>query len=250
LTHPPRHSRSTKSFPFHQVIPAKAGIFFYNPSLRCVAVALCDDDSVTARTAFNLIPWALVMLRLALGPLLLRGAVTAWPGKLLVAMLAAGLLSDIFDGVIARRLHVATPALRQADTIVDLVFWIFVACAAEIHSGGFIKDHAWLLGALLAAELANQLLSLLRFRRTSATHAYAAKLWGLTLFFGFACLLTRTPAAVFINFVLVFGIAVNLEGLAIIALAKERPVDVKSILSLLAARRRVITAPPTSSRTQ
>ncbi len=175
-------------------------------------------------------------MRLILGPLILLGAVAGWHGQALVAMLAAGLLSDIFDGVIARHLGIATAALRQADSIVDVIFWMFVAAVAEICSHGFIAGHIWLLGGLLAAELANQILSLIKFHLTSATHAYAAKLWGLMLFFGFACLLTRTPAPAFINFVLIFGIAVDLEGLAIIALSKERPVDVKSIFTLLAKR--------------
>jgi phosphatidylglycerophosphate synthase len=40
---------------------------------------------------------------------------------LLVACLAAGWLSDVLDGVLARGLEVVTPWLRRYDSAVDMV---------------------------------------------------------------------------------------------------------------------------------
>jgi CDP-diacylglycerol--glycerol-3-phosphate 3-phosphatidyltransferase len=175
------------------------------------------------------VPPSLIVLRLALGPMLILGAFLAWPGWALVAMLAAGVLSDTFDGIIARRIGVATARLRQADSAADVVFWVCTALAAERHTGGFIMRHAGWLICLGLSEAACYGLSFLRFGRPPATHSYAAKCWALLLFVAFAALLAGAPAGVFVNFVLAFGILVNAESCAIIALSKAYPVDVKSI---------------------
>jgi len=178
----------------------------------------------------NLLPPSLIALRVVLGPLIILGAIQSWPGVLLVTMLTAGTLSDIFDGIIARRLGTATQHLRQADSAADVVFWVCVISAAQ-HRTGFIALHAWWLAAVALSEAACYALSFLRFHRPPAVHSYAAKLWGLLLFAGFASLLDGAPRAAFINFVLGFGILVDAEACAIIALSKEYPVDQKSIFS-------------------
>jgi len=177
------------------------------------------------------LPSALIAVRVALGPLIILGAKQNWPGPVLVTMLAAGTISDIFDGIIARCLGTATPRLRQADSAADVVFWVCVIIAAEFCSGGFLFRHAWWLAGLAFSEAACYALSFLRFRRPPATHSYAAKLWGLLLFLGFATLLAGAPSSSFINFILGFGILANAESCAIIARAKTYPVDVKSMLS-------------------
>jgi CDP-diacylglycerol--glycerol-3-phosphate 3-phosphatidyltransferase len=179
----------------------------------------------------KLLPPSLIALRVALGPLIILGAIQSWPGALMVAMLTAGTLSDIFDGIIARRLGTATPRLRQADSAADLLFWVCVIIATELQTGGFLFRHAWGLAALALSEAACYAISFRRFHRPPATHSYAAKLWGLLLFAGFAALLAGAPSPIFINLILAFGILVNAESFTIIARAKTYPVDVKSIFS-------------------
>ena len=183
------------------------------------------------------VPPALVALRVALGPLILLGVARQWSGATLVAALAAGVLSDIFDGIIARRLGTATPALRQADSAADVVFWLCVLFATDERNGGFLMRHAALLGAFLLSELICQAVSFARFRRPLATHTYAAKLWGLLLFAGFAMLLMPVRADGYADFTFAFGIAVNVEVFAIIVLSHDRPIDMPSLLTLLRQRR-------------
>jgi CDP-diacylglycerol--glycerol-3-phosphate 3-phosphatidyltransferase len=177
------------------------------------------------------LPAGLVYLRAALGPVMILGAAQSWPGGVMLTLLTAGLLSDIFDGIIARRLGTATPRLRQADSAADVVFWVCVFAATEVHTSGFLHRHTWWLAGLACSETACYALSFLRFHRPPATHSYAAKLWGLLLFLGFAALLSSAPSPAFINLILGFGILVNAESCAILALAKTYPVDVKSIFS-------------------
>jgi CDP-diacylglycerol--glycerol-3-phosphate 3-phosphatidyltransferase len=179
----------------------------------------------------NRVPALLVLLRLGLGPAILGGAVS-WPGWGLVAMLTAGVISDIFDGIIARRLGVATPALRQADSAVDVLFWVRVFGAVWRRVPGLLWQHALVIGAFLAMEVACQVLCLARFRRLVATHTYAAKSWGLVLFAGFAVLLFA-PNGLTIILMCLYGIAVDIEIFGILVLAARYPIDIPSIRVLL-----------------
>jgi len=72
------------------------------------------------------LPWALVLFRLSLGP----GIV--WLGRkfpvpaLIVGCIVLALVSDIFDGVLARRWLCDTPRLRRWDTLADTAFYLGV----------------------------------------------------------------------------------------------------------------------------
>jgi CDP-diacylglycerol--glycerol-3-phosphate 3-phosphatidyltransferase len=182
------------------------------------------------------VPSGLVGLRVSLGPLLILGAWKIWPGPWMVMMLSIGVISDIFDGIIARRIGVATAILRQADSAADVVFWICAAAAVEIGSPGFILKHAWLLGLLLLSEILVWIISFGKFKRPPATHAYLAKFWGLMLFVAFVLLLSRTGAGIFVDFVLALGILSNIDASLIIAFSKTYPVDVKSLILVFRAR--------------
>ena len=50
--------------------------------------------------------------------------------------MVAAFLSDVLDGVIARRTGTATPALRYADTIVDTIFYVAAAVALGVAVPG------------------------------------------------------------------------------------------------------------------
>ena len=177
------------------------------------------------------IPWSLVMMRLGLGPLIIAGSEAGWSKPLLAGAIIIGVASDIFDGIIARRLGVATPELRRADSLVDLVFWLSVLAAAQ-HLFDFATRHLILIGLLLASEAGCQIVSITRFGRPPATHSYAAKLWGLVLTAGFAAIFLGRDSGLTGSAMLLFGLLVNLEVIAIMLLSKQQPIDVPSILAL------------------
>ena len=70
-----------------------------------------------------ILPYALIATRLALGPLILFGVTQDWDATTLVA----------------RRLGIATPALRQADSAADVVFWLFVLAAAQLRTNAIFQ---------------------------------------------------------------------------------------------------------------
>src|ERR1700761_4270401 len=89
--------------------------------------------------------WALAVLGvLALG----------WTGHgtALAVLILLATLSDIFDGIAARRLGVSTPALRRADSIVDLVFWLATIAALFFLRPVAMRANWAVIACAIAAE--------------------------------------------------------------------------------------------------
>ena len=69
--------------------------------------------------AMRALPALLIALRGTLGAVLLALGLSGRTGWPFARLLIAGLLSDIFDGVLARRLGVASARLRLTDSVTD-----------------------------------------------------------------------------------------------------------------------------------
>jgi len=86
------------------------------------------------------IPSSLLLLRFVLGPLLLVSAFDCKEGHKdtpfgcpwFVIGFTAAFLSDVFDGIIARRLRVDTEKLREYDGWVDTWFYCWILVSAWI----------------------------------------------------------------------------------------------------------------------
>lgn len=129
----------------------------------------------------NWLPWSLIAFRLGMGPLLLLDARDGATGWAFIAGLGVAILSDILDGIMARRAGSATVRLRRLDSLVDSIFFLFVAAAAGVAHGGVLLAHGTLVAAMLALWLLSQLPALIKFGQAAAYHAYSAKAAGLAL---------------------------------------------------------------------
>lgn len=130
------------------------------------------------------LPLALVLFRGILGPLAL---LVAWlgidsTGILLSIVVVVGLLSDVFDGVLARRLGVSSDQLRIWDSRADVVFFVSLVAALAIRSPSLWVPLGLFFVGIAVLELAVHLISLLRFRRQSSTHHYLSKAFSILLF--------------------------------------------------------------------
>jgi phosphatidylglycerophosphate synthase len=130
------------------------------------------------------LPLALVYGRLGLGLLVL--ALCPLPPtpalrQLLATLLVVGLLTDVFDGILARRLDVATARLRRLDSSVDLVFWLCLLGATIRMCPQFLPAYARPIGLVLGAEVLTYVVSYGRFGREIALHTLFSKAWALLL---------------------------------------------------------------------
>ena len=189
------------------------------------------------RTARLALPWTLCLSRFVLGPLLVWLAGSGPRPWLFLSLLLAGLLSDIFDGITARKLGVASVALRVWDSRADLVFWLCTAAAVWRAHPEILRAHAGWISALLASEASTYLVGLLRFGKPMSTHALLAKVFGLSLFAALTAALSFGVAGVPLFVCITLGLAANAEIVAIAFILPAWQADVPTWRQALRIRR-------------
>lgn len=201
-----------------------------------------SDDAAEPFTTRQRWGWnvalALTLLRLALAPVLVVMLWARFPGWTFAAVLVLGFVSDVYDGVVARRFHAATPFLRRLDSAVDIVFYLAVAYATwRLHPDALRAVKWWVL-SIIAGEAGNHVVALKKFGREPSYHAWTAKLWGLLLFLSLLLLLA-TGSGAMLPFAIAAGLLAQLEVLAITAVLPEWRHDVKSLWHARRERRDV-----------
>ena len=189
--------------------------------------------------ALRQLPLALMYARFALGLVLLA---LAWLGvahfaALAVVLISAGLLTDIFDGIVARQLGVSTEKLRRLDSTIDQVFWASVVGATWLACPWFFRQHAAQLLALLALEALTYAVCYLKFRKEIATHSWAAKAWVLVSFAALLQLVSSCDAGGLFEVSFYLGVLSRLEIVAIILLLRQWANDVPTAWHAVQLRR-------------
>lgn len=185
------------------------------------------------------IPLILILSRLVMGFVIVGLAVfqitnfKTW----IVILLTLGLLTDIFDGIIARSLGIATQQIRRLDSSVDQVFFIAAAVAAYLICPFFFNEHAVMLIVLLSVEALTYVVSFLKFKKEIATHSWGAKLWTLILFATLIQLVLQCQSGVLFAICFWLGVLTRLEIIAIILILRTWTNDVPSVYHALALRR-------------
>ncbi|PSB02046.1 CDP-alcohol phosphatidyltransferase family protein [Merismopedia glauca] len=128
------------------------------------------------------LPQLLVVLRFGIAPLLLTDALDGRTTIWFILGYIIAFFSDIFDGIIARRLGVSTVGLRQADSIADVCLYISIAICVWLVHPEIIIDFKTPLLIAIAAQLILYAISLIKFRKPPSFHTYTAKAWGISLF--------------------------------------------------------------------
>ncbi|MEO7043101.1 MAG: CDP-alcohol phosphatidyltransferase family protein [Gemmatimonadaceae bacterium] len=183
------------------------------------------------------LPVALTATRAVLAPLLLLLAF-AWPNETVFGVvLVLALISDVLDGVIARKLGVATPGLRRFDSVTDSVFYLCAVVASwHVHETQ-LREFLIPLVILLLLELARYTFDYIKFRREASYHMWSSRAWGAALFVGFFSLLALGQGGWPIALAIYLGIVADVEGLAISVVLKKWQTDVPTIFRALQLRR-------------
>ncbi len=149
------------------------------------------------------IPSLLVGMRFTIAPLLVFDALDHKTSYLFIIGYVIAVLSDIFDGIIARRLKVSTTQLRQADSWADICLYLCVAISTWLVYPQVIINFRLPLLSVIAIQLILFAISLIKFQKFPSFHTYTAKAWGLTLLvatvglFGFSYANTLWLAIIF-----------------------------------------------------
>ncbi len=184
------------------------------------------------------IPIALIYSRLLIGlTIILLSALRInhyeWVA---IILLTIGLLTDIFDGIIARQLHISTITLRRLDSTIDQIFFICFAVATYMQCPDFFKTNIVKLLMLLGLEGLTYLVCFLKFKKEIATHSIGAKIWTLFLFATLVQIIAQCQSVVLFNIFFWLGVVTRAEIMGIVLILKNWTNDVPSIYHAIQLR--------------
>ena len=182
------------------------------------------------------VPLSLTIARALIAPVVVLGALYHPSPTLFAGCLIFALVSDVFDGIIARRLGIATPRLRRMDSVADTIFYVSALFAAWHLHAAELRRHLAPIVVLLLLEMARYAFDYLKFRREASYHMWSSKFWGLTLFFAFFMLLARNTGGWPLSLAIYAGIAADIEGFAISLILRAWRADVPSFVHAMRLR--------------
>jgi CDP-diacylglycerol--glycerol-3-phosphate 3-phosphatidyltransferase len=176
-------------------------------------------------------------VRAVAGPLLLACAFAGSGGAVLAALVFVAFVTDVFDGIVARRLGIATETLRRADTVADASFYVCATATLLLRFPEAVRAHVVGIGALVLLELARLALERAKYGRIAAYHMWSAKAWGIALWLGFSEVFLTGRAGALFESAIVVGILADLEGLAASVLLTKWRHDVPTLWHALEIER-------------
>jgi phosphatidylglycerophosphate synthase len=188
------------------------------------------------------IPWIMAAARAAMGPVLIAGAACSWNGAALAGVVVSALVSDIYDGVLARRWGCDTAGVRLFDSMADTVFYLCTAFALWMSEPQLWRSYGGLLVALLLLEALRFAYDFAKFGKPASYHSYLAKSWGLVMAVAVVGVFALDRSNVLVPTALVLGILCNVEGMAMSLVMPVWRKDVKTLAEAWRIRREVLKA--------
>jgi CDP-diacylglycerol--glycerol-3-phosphate 3-phosphatidyltransferase len=186
------------------------------------------------------IPWIMAAGRAGLGPVLIAGTACSWSGFALAGMVVGALVSDIYDGVLARRWRCDTAGVRLFDSMADTVFYLCTAAALWVSEPQLWRSYGGLLVVLLGMEAVRFGVDFAKFGKPASYHSYLAKLWGLVMAAVVIGVFALDRSNVLVPAALVLGIFCNVEGLVMSVMMPVWRKDVKTLAEAWRIRKEVI----------
>lgn len=176
------------------------------------------------------LPIALIVFRLLLAPIILVLAyfVGESAKTVIVVLMYLGLISDILDGIIARKQNISSEKLRRMDSQTDMIFWLSIGFATWMLYPKLIADNSLVIWIILGMEIACYLISLIKFKKETCTHAFLSKLWGITLLIAFTSLIGFNHAGIPFQLAIIMGLVSHLDRILITLILPKWTHDIPS----------------------
>ncbi|WP_334078456.1 CDP-alcohol phosphatidyltransferase family protein [Microbulbifer sp. M83] len=200
-------------------------------------------DLPTARASTGMpgyqaiLPWALVALRGLLAPLSIVITWLQFPPSIWLGQFAMAIISDIYDGRLARRWCTASPALRRADSMVDTFYALACLCCFCIAAPQVMLAHLPGILSLLALDAVRAIIDWRRFGKRASYHAWSMKLFGLSIIPAGILVMTSGQPHWTLWLSIVIGLYAQLEALSMSLILPRWTHDVKHTGAALAIRR-------------
>ena len=181
------------------------------------------------RQIHMVVPLAMTTIRIILAPFILFWAGNGRAGLPYVLCLITAFVTDYFDGVVARKLGVASATVRRYDSAADVIFYVAAFLAVWLVYPEQVRAH-WLGLSLVASlEAIRVTIDYLKFRREASYHMWSAKAWNISLFAALTGLMGFGVSGWLFQLPIVVGMITNLEGLAASLLLPKWTHDVPTV---------------------
>src|SRR6478752_4780111 len=120
------------------------------------------------------VPMGLTTLRLLLAPVLVWLVYANAPGIAFSVVILVAFVSDYFDGVIARRVGVASAELRHFDSRADLVFYATAAWAVWRLHPEVVRSIAIPGSIVIGLDIIRHVFDFAKFGKDAAYHAWSS----------------------------------------------------------------------------
>ncbi|MDN4014045.1 CDP-alcohol phosphatidyltransferase family protein [Chryseobacterium gambrini] len=176
------------------------------------------------------IPYLLIATRFCLAPVILLLAYFKGEQSrfLILSLMYFGLLTDIFDGIIARKVGVSSEKLRRLDSQTDLIFWLSLGFASYFLNAELIKNEWKGVTLIFVMEALCYIISWLKFGKETCTHAFLSKMWGLSLLIAFTYLIGFQQAGWTFYLTVILGFVSHIDVILIILILPKWQYDVPS----------------------
>jgi phosphatidylglycerophosphate synthase len=182
------------------------------------------------------VPLGLTVLRLLLAPVLVWLVYADAPGVVFASVVLVAFVSDYFDGVIARRLGVASAELRHFDSRADLVFYATAAWAVWRLHPDVVRSVAVPGLIVIGLDVIRHIFDFAKFGRDVAYHAWSSKVWGLSLALALVLLMGFGISRPFVGITVILGLIAQIEGLLISVALPVWTHDVPTLIHALRIR--------------
>ena len=187
------------------------------------------------------LPNLLSCLRIVLVPVLLALAWGNHSETFLVCFILS-LLTDVSDGLLARRLNQATELGARLDSWGDLLTCLALPLCGWWLRPEVVQQEALWLGLGIASYLVAVLAGVLKFMRLTSYHTWAAKISAVLVAAAVLIFFANGPGWVF-RIVMPFVVLANLEEIAITLTLIQLTANVPSVWHALKLRRRPVLQP-------
>lgn len=176
------------------------------------------------------IPISLIIFRLLLAPIIFGLVYYYQEGSKLIVLILMylGLISDILDGIFARRFNVSSAGLRRFDSQTDMLFWLSIGISTWMLYPELIRHNAVPIIVIFIMEAMCYLISIIKFGRETCTHAFLSKLWGITLLIAFTSLIGFNHAGIPFLVAIVLGLISHIDRILITLILPRWTHDIPS----------------------
>ena len=152
-------------------------------------------------------------------------------------VLIPALLSDVFDGWIARAFGLESKLGATLDSVADSLMLFVSVYGIWVFHPEVIREHAWLCGTAVGLWALEDVLALARYGRLSSFHTYLSKVVAnlLGFFIGWLFLFGFEPWMLYLA--AGTSIVASLEELALLRVLPEWRADVRGLWWILRERR-------------